>query len=444
MAVIKIVPMPGPSGNNGGISSTVPFELNDTNDDLLLSITKTGTGTTRIETPQDDLSLRSARDITLFAGSDGPGNVYVGWGDAVYTPDSPNRVATIGDIESVHGDITFDGVQVIGGGTGSGDGLNNGTIELVPDIDLETDQYLIIDPTAPNHIHIRAGGTQDDSQAELILGGERNQVAVSDMSRNVRIITAFAENINSYINENLVSNEIFVTTAPAVIDVGYKVNVSGTEYTVTSVQNDAPTPGKITVTVPGATFNSLESYTFVGDDGNNNYWYFGNDGVLSGPAMGGLIVNSIVGPQNQNLTLYPNINQDVSLYNASVSDMPVGYRYPAILDGLSDTLPVDAELTHIGRTLWNNYTEWGMPYIIPTDTTLNFPLGTEIKFACGSISAFYITSEDNDIVTMVGTGPNYDYTLLDGNYFIILPNSTATIQKVAPNHWILSGMKITD
>jgi hypothetical protein len=105
MTVIKIVPMPGRdgSGNNGGISSVEPLYLNDQNNDLLLSISKTGTGTTRIETPQDDLSLRSARDITLYAGSDGPGEVYIGWGDAVYTPDSPNRVATVGYVDEATG-----------------------------------------------------------------------------------------------------------------------------------------------------------------------------------------------------------------------------------------------------------------------------------------------------------------------------------------------------
>ena len=93
----------GPAGSGSGLSSTVPFNLNDTNENLLLSITKTGTGTTRIETPQDDLSLRSARDITLYAGSDGPGEVYIGWGDAVYTPDSPNRVATVGYVDDATG-----------------------------------------------------------------------------------------------------------------------------------------------------------------------------------------------------------------------------------------------------------------------------------------------------------------------------------------------------
>jgi hypothetical protein len=43
-----------------------------------------------------------------------------------------------------------------------------------------TDQYIIVDPTAPNHIHLRAGGTIDSSNAELFLGGENTGVQVSD------------------------------------------------------------------------------------------------------------------------------------------------------------------------------------------------------------------------------------------------------------------------
>jgi len=76
----------------------VPTAIKDSDGEDLLTFEKTYTGTARIATPQDDLSLRSARDITLYAGDDGPGNVYIGWGDAEFTPDSPNRVATIGDL----------------------------------------------------------------------------------------------------------------------------------------------------------------------------------------------------------------------------------------------------------------------------------------------------------------------------------------------------------
>lgn len=64
----------------------------------------------------------------------------------------------------------------------SGDGNGYSTIELRPDTTLSSDQYLIVDPTAPSHIHLRAGGIQDASNAELYLGGERNNVRVNDYS----------------------------------------------------------------------------------------------------------------------------------------------------------------------------------------------------------------------------------------------------------------------
>ena len=76
----------------------VPTSITDSNGNDFISFSRTGTGTARIATPQDDLSLHSAKDITIYAGQDGPGNVYIGWGDAVYTPNSTNKVATIADL----------------------------------------------------------------------------------------------------------------------------------------------------------------------------------------------------------------------------------------------------------------------------------------------------------------------------------------------------------
>jgi hypothetical protein len=95
------------------------------------------------------------------------------------------------------GDITFNGVQIIGAGTASSDGLNAGTMQLVPDAGLNTDQYLIIDPTAPNHIHIRPGGTLDASTADLIMGGENTNLLVSDTGDYVDIRTTSSENFTN-------------------------------------------------------------------------------------------------------------------------------------------------------------------------------------------------------------------------------------------------------
>ena len=65
-------------------------------------------------------------------------------------------------------------------GNSSGDGAGYTTLGLIPDDTLTgNDQYLIIDPTAPGHIHIRAGGTQDNSNADLFLGGENTYFKVN-------------------------------------------------------------------------------------------------------------------------------------------------------------------------------------------------------------------------------------------------------------------------
>ena len=123
----------------------------------------------------------------------------------------------------------------------SGDGNNYSTIEIVPDQSrYESDQYLIIDPTAPDHIHIRAGGQIDNSSSDLVLGGERTHVYIDDSGRDVAISTAPTQDFNSYQNLNEESSSTFITSMPAVIASGYVVNVDGDDYTVDSVTPDSP------------------------------------------------------------------------------------------------------------------------------------------------------------------------------------------------------------
>ena len=70
--------------------------------------------------------------------------------------------------------------QITSVGNSSGDGYGYTTLQLRPDSNVAGDSYLIIDPTAPNHIHIRAGGTQDNSGAQLYLGGETSYFMVEN------------------------------------------------------------------------------------------------------------------------------------------------------------------------------------------------------------------------------------------------------------------------
>jgi hypothetical protein len=198
------------------------------------------------------------------------------------------------------GDITFDGIQIIGAGTASGDGYGNGTIELVPDADINTDQYLIIDPTAPNHIHIRGGGTQDASGADLFIGGERNNVRVSDGARSVYISTRPETIINTYTNLNETSNTSFVVSNTANIYVGDTMFYPGGDIvTVDSVTTDSPSAGLQTITAnlngEPASFVGGAAHVFSHEEFWDNYWQFGSDGVLHGPGGGTLIVSGISG-----------------------------------------------------------------------------------------------------------------------------------------------------
>jgi hypothetical protein len=72
-----------------------------------------------------------------------------------------------------------------GSNADASEGQGVDTIKLIPDAALYynngnygNDQYLVVDPTQPNHIHIRAGGTIDNSNAALFLGGENSNVEI--------------------------------------------------------------------------------------------------------------------------------------------------------------------------------------------------------------------------------------------------------------------------
>lgn len=212
------------------------------------------------------------------------------------------------------GDITFAGVQIIGSGTASGDGANNGTIELVPDGDIVSDQYLIIDPTAPNHIHIRAGGIQDASSADVFLGGERNNVRVSDNGRSVSVSVRPDIVVNSYINVNQTSNADFITDTPANIYIGDPVfrPVEGGSFIIDSVTYNSPSAGLTTVTASGATFTTGNTYIFTHEEPWDYAWTFDSNGLLSGPAMGLLAVNGLY--SNTGYDLGINSTSKVTLY----------------------------------------------------------------------------------------------------------------------------------
>ena len=228
----------------------------------------------------------------------------------------------------------------------------NDTIHLVPDSSIGSDQYIILDPTAPNHIHIRAGGNIDQSGADLILGGEKNNVVVSDSARDVFINTRPEISINSYTNLSEVPGINFIVVNTADISVGHTVNVDGTEYLVDSVEPFDE--GSKIVTASGASFTAGEQYTFFYNPEYTNSWEFGSDGYLYGPAEGGLAVLGIsntTGTQNIFVTSnnkvlingangeFLNDTEDASKQIATIGDFVAANEYTDLaIAGLSDTI----------------------------------------------------------------------------------------------------------
>ena len=205
------------------------------------------------------------------------------------------------------GDVSFTGEgcivfpndgEVCNTANSSGDGYGLSTISINPDTTTGDNRYIIIDPTAPNHIHMRAGGTQDESSADLFLGGERNNVRVSDSGRDVVINARPAPVINTYTNENPTSNTNFIISNTASIYIGDTVFAPGGDtVTVDSVTSDSPSAGLQTVTAnlngTPAQFVGGAAHTFIHEESWNHSWLFNDDGVLTGPAMGSVAVNGI-------------------------------------------------------------------------------------------------------------------------------------------------------
>jgi len=105
----------------------------------------------------------------------------------ISTPVSTSYASTASYVDPLTQDVIITGSINFGDGStiqsisaSSGDGFGYTTLELKPDTSLSTDQYIVLDPTAPNHIHLRAGGTIDASNVYLYLGGENNHVKVDD------------------------------------------------------------------------------------------------------------------------------------------------------------------------------------------------------------------------------------------------------------------------
>jgi hypothetical protein len=371
------------AGNGSSLWEDLPFLTSDgggdtadfvfTNvDETNSSITVTGDKELTIQSgSSEDLNVRAGDDLWLTADD----NILVQADDELNlrSHGSTSILTNFVDLENDEYEWQFGsqgyltlpgGGEIINSPDSSGDGSGYSTLQLDPDNTLETDQYIIIDPTAPNHIHIRAGGEQDASGADLFIGGERNNVRVSDGGRSVSISTRPETVINTYTNLNETSNTSFIVSSTANIYVGDTMYYPGGDIvTVDSVTENSPSTGLQTITAnlngSPASFVAGEPHIFSHEEEWENYWQFGADGVLAGPGGGTLIVSGISGEPgddvfaivaDQNLVLQHGVG------GAYLNDSTIANNHIATMGDILDANDyTDTAISTLGDTIDSGY-----------------------------------------------------------------------------------------
>jgi hypothetical protein len=276
------------STNTGGGTANIADFVFTNVDETNSSITVTGNKELTIQSgSSEDLNVHAGDDLWLTADD----NILVQANDELNlrSHDSTTIITNYVDQGNAQYEWQFGlqgyltlpgGGEIINSPDSSGDGSGYSTLQLDPDNTLQTDQYIIIDPTAPNHIHIRAGGVQDASTADLFLGAERTGVQVSDGSGNVIIRSKNPDRVDIYANSNQASNTEFMVATGANILVGDTVHLytGGDNFVVTAVTQDYPYAGLMTVVADGLSFVTGESYTFSRNMGEE-IWMFQPNGV---------------------------------------------------------------------------------------------------------------------------------------------------------------------
>jgi hypothetical protein len=175
-------------------------------------------------------------------------------------------------------------------GNSSGDGSGFNTMRLVPDLQglEDADQYIIIDPTGgvPGHIHIRAGGTQDNSGADLFLGGENSHVKISAGLNPPVTVKA---NNNSW---TFGANGVLILPTGTITSVssGYGLRLVNYDYASQLVWQNGTTFISGNTDVSSVTVDALGVGISVTQDGydTDKLWQFGNTGNLTFP--GNLVI----------------------------------------------------------------------------------------------------------------------------------------------------------
>ena len=206
--------------------------------------------------------------------------------------------------------FTSDGNLILAGGNSVIQSIANSSSEpLYPNVStmvftpdaLYSSQSLVLDPTGPSHIHLRAPGANiDEPDANIFLGGEASSFEVGYYNGNVPNLYIHSNN-NTWTFDTAGTLVFPRDTGPNTTDPILNI-IGGANPTITSTDASLAGPANLGISAlntifTGFTGDAIKIYPDDGEisstanlqiwansGGNTEYsWTFGNDGVLTLP-----------------------------------------------------------------------------------------------------------------------------------------------------------------
>jgi hypothetical protein len=346
-----------------------------------------------------------------------------------------------------------------GSNADSGDGAGFDTIKLIPDASLHyndgnfsNDQYLVVDPTAPNHIHIRAGGTIDSSGADLFLGGEQTNVKISDGDDSVTIRTSDASGGSvipkEWIFDNTGKLSFPIFGAIETVGMGWFGITNGESGGPISIVQKSINVAYTGQYLSDITLSNSNDWT-TGDAristsnltaGTSYQWIFGSDGTLTLPGTATIVDTADVQAAGTKITVPLNAAGDTVDYvgGASVIEIPKNADTNQVQAGWIITFPDSTQRTVSGVVDGGSY--WAVTYneANPGLGAGTYPLDVQSPdYTVASAGAITLSktghswSFDSDGKITMGAGVTIDTegTMSQGDFNLTLPGITGTPQQ---------------
>jgi len=396
----------------------------------------------------------------LFLGSDNffvklsnTGNVVVNTNDdlgnsATWTFD------TTGNFHLANGNSVIKSVP-----NNAGDGSGLSTLNLIPDNSTGDDRYLIVDPTGPNHLHLRAGGAQDASTTALYLGGEQNYVQVLDNSglrlqnQLITVVehvyndpadfinaTWFTDSGNFYIqytslNAQLTNdayqdiNSIFVVYPSSTSYLTYGGSTQSLGGGVYKVKVDQGPPSEPTTLTQINYYINVLKTNFIELDSDGFNVYSEDDAIMTGTSYVQIVNNSNVNP----VTIIANNSGSAKTWNFDTTGALTFPSGAGFLAGSANVLKTNDSTTNSldfrdssGRGFYTD----ASGYTLRSDGSHNWVFGTDGNLTApgaitttGNISAGNFIGTGSNVEVVAGSNTwNFDNT---GN--LTLPSNTFAV-----------------